>query len=64
MGWSAEHLTLDFCSDHDLGSGDDLAVCGIEPHIMGLCADSREPAGDSPSLSAPPQLVLSLKTNK
>ena len=32
-----EHSTLDF------GSGHDLMVHGIEPH-MGLCADSTEPA--------------------
>ena len=30
----------------DLGSGHDLIVCGIGP-----CADSTEPAWDSPSLS-------------
>ena len=43
------------------GSGPDLAVRGIEPHV-GLCADSVEPAwvSLSPSLSAPPLLALSL----
>ena len=48
-------LTLDFSSGHD------LTVCEMEPHI-GLCADSAEPAWDSlsPSLSAPPLLMLVL----
>ena len=48
-------LTLDF------GSGHDLTVREFEPHFR-LCADSVEPAWDSrsPSLSAPPMLVLSL----
>ena len=60
--WVAQlvtHPTFDF------GSGHDLTVCGFEPHI-GLCSDSTEPARDplSPSLSAPPLLVLSLKINK
>ena len=32
-----EHLTFGF------GSGHDLMVCGIEPHIE-LCADSMKPA--------------------
>ena len=47
-----KHLTLDF------GSGHDLTVRESEPHI-GLCADSRDPAGDSlsPSLSALPRLI-------
>ena len=46
---SAEHLTLDFDSGHD------LTVRGIELHV-GLCADGAEPAWDplSLSLSAPP----------
>ena len=41
-----------------LGSGHDLTVCGIKPHVR-LCTDSMEPAWDSvsPSLSAPPQLM-------
>ena len=45
----------------DFGSGRDLVVHGIEPHV-GLCAGSAEPAQDSlsPSLSAPPLLVCSL----
>ena len=53
----------------DFGSGHDLAVHEIEPHV-GLCADSAEPALDAlaPSLSAPPLLVrtlaLKMKTSK
>ena len=45
----------------DLGSGHDLAVCEIEPHV-GLCADSVGPAWDSlsPPLSASPLLVCML----
>ena len=48
-----------------LGSGHDLTVRKFEPRI-GLCADSAEPVWDSlsPSLPAPPLLVLSLKINK
>ena len=44
----------------DFGSGHDLMVRGLEPHI-GLSAVSAEPASDplSPSLSAPPLLTLS-----
>ena len=44
-----------------LGSGGDLMVREIEPRV-GLCADSLEPAWDSPSssLSTPPLLILSL----
>ena len=46
-------------------SGHDLRVCGFEPCVR-LQAESAEPAWDSlsPSLSAPPLLVLSLKVNK
>ena len=51
---SVEHLSLDF------GSGHDLTVCDIEPHV-GLCADSAEPAWDSLSASPPLALALSLK---
>ena len=44
-------------------SGHDLPVCEFEPRV-GLCADNSEPgaASDpmSPSLSAPPLLVLCL----
>ena len=51
----------------DLGSGYDLLVHGIEPHIK-FYADSVEPVRDSlsPSLSLPlPRLyILSLKINK
>ena len=47
----------------DFGSGHDLTVHGFKPRF-GLCADSSEPgaASDSvsPSLSAPPSLVLAL----
>ena len=45
----------------DLGSGHDLTVHEIEPHIR-LCADGAEPAWNSlsPSLSAPSMLVRSL----
>ena len=52
---SLKHLTL------DLSSGLDFAVREMNPCI-GLCADSMEPAWDSPSpsLSAPPPLMLSL----
>ena len=54
MAQSVEHPTLDF------GSGHDLTVHGIEPHIK-LCTGSMEPTWDSlsPSLFAPP-LTLSL----
>ena len=55
----------------DFGSGYDLTVRDIKPHIR-LCADSAELTWDSlfPSLCAPPLLVhmlppsLSLKINK
>ena len=55
MSQSVKHPTLDF------GSGHDLMVHRIERHV-GLHDDSMEPARDSlsPSLSAPPLLVLSL----
>ena len=47
----------------DFGSGHDFTVREFEPCI-GICADSSEPraASDSvsPSLSAPPQLMMSL----
>ena len=50
-----KRLTLDF------GSGHDLTVCEIKPHVW-LCADSMEPAWDSlcPFLSAPPSLTHTL----
>ena len=50
----------------DFDSGHELVVCGFEP-LIGLCADSLEPASESvsPSLSAPPLLMLCLlKINK
>ena len=57
------------CPTLGFGSGRDLMVCGIEPHV-GLCSDSEEPAWDS--LSLPLSLPLpcslslfcSLKINK
>ena len=53
MARSVKRPTLDF------GSGGDLTVHEVEPHL-GLCADKTEPAWDSlpPSASAPPPLVL------
>ena len=47
-GWLIKHPALDF------GSGHDLAVHGMEPHVR-LCAGSVEPARDSlsPSFSLP-----------
>ena len=60
MAQSVKPLTLDFDSGHG------PFVCGIEP-LIGLCADSTEPALDSlpPSLSASsPAHVLALKINK
>ena len=62
MAQSVRHLTLDFGSYHD------LMVREFEPRV-GLCADSLDsPSSDSlsPSLSAPPLLMLSLsfKINK
>ena len=53
-------------SNHTLGcgSGHDLTVLEFELHI-GLCADTVEAAWDplSPSLSAPPLLLLCLTIN-
>ena len=60
MAQSVKHLTLGF------GSGHDLTVCGIKPHV-GLPADSVDPTWNSlsPSLSDPPPAhTLSLKINK
>ena len=59
MAQSVKHLTL------DLGSGHDLTVREMEPHV-GLCADSVEPAwiSLSPLLSAPPRLTHSPSQNK
>ena len=47
------------CPTLDLGSGHDLTVHELEPHV-GLCADSAETAWDSlsASLSAPPSLTF------
>ena len=57
---SVKHPTL------NCGSGPDLTVRGIEPHV-GLCADSAEPAWNSLflslSLSAPPPLMLSISAS-
>ena len=46
------------CPTLDFGSGLDLMVCEIEPHV-GFCAGGMEPAWDSlsSSFSAPPLLV-------
>ena len=59
MAYSVKRPTLDF------GSGRDLEVRGLEPHV-GLCADSEEAAWDSLSLSLCPShmLSVSLKINK
>ena len=56
VGQSVKRLTLGF------GSGHDLTVCGIKPHLR-LCADSAEPAWGSPCPSPLP-LSLFLKMNK
>ena len=55
MAQLVKHPMLDFSSGHDLMVGE------MEPHV-GFCSDSAESAWDSPSpsLSAPPPLVLSL----
>ena len=49
----------------DFGSGHDLMVHELEPHIE-FSTDSLEPAWESlsPSLSAPPPHVLSLSQKK
>ena len=62
MAQSVQRLTPDF------GSGRDLTVRGIEPHV-GVCTDSQSLLGIlSLSLSAPPlralSLSLSLSQNK
>ena len=50
-----------------LRSGHDLAVCEFKPRV-GLCADAQslKPASDSvsPSLSAPPLLMLCLSLSQ
>ena len=48
---SVQHLALDF------GLGHDLTVHEIEP-CVGLCADNKEPAWDSLSLSLPLPCLL------
>ena len=57
MAQPVKHPNLDF------GSGHDLSVCEIKPHI-GLRADNIEPIWDSLSpalsLSSPPGLALAL----
>ena len=45
------------------GSGHDLTIPEFEPCIR-LCADSVEPAWNSPSLSALPPVALFLKISK
>ena len=61
MAPSVERPTLDF------GSGRDLTVRGFEPRV-GLCADSVEPACDSPSpplsLPLPLSLMLSISNKQ
>ena len=68
--WGTWVAQLVKCLTLDLGSGHDLTVCELKPHI-GLCTDSSEPGacfGFSlsgreslfPSLSASPLLVLCL----
>ena len=59
VGESAKHRTLRF------GAGHDLTVGEFKPHI-GLHTDGAQLALDSlsPSLSAPPLLVLSLSLSK
>ena len=59
MAQSVKHLTLDF------GSGHDLTVRDIEPHV-GLCADLKEPAWDSLSLflCPSPAHTVFVETNK
>ena len=53
------------CPTLDFGSGHDLTVRGFELHV-GPCADSVEPAWDSPSpsLSTPLLLVQVLSLSK
>ena len=57
------------CPTPGYSLGHDLTVCESEVHIepcIGLCADSAGPACDSlsPSLSAPPLLMLSLSLSQ
>ena len=57
MAHLVKHLTLGF------GSGHDLTVHEIEPHV-GFCSDSTELGILSLPLSAPLLFSLSLKINK
>ena len=59
MAQLVKRLILGFGSDHD------LMVCEFELHVR-LCADGAEPAWDSPSpsLFAPPPLMLSPSLSK
>ena len=52
MAELVKHLTLDFSSGHD------LTLREIEP-LMGICADSTEPAWDSLSPLSLPLPLLS-----
>ena len=52
-----KHLTLDF------GSGHDLRVQEIEPHV-GLCADGADPAWDSVSHSLDPSHTHTFSLSK
>ena len=61
MVWGSWVAQLVKHSTLHLGSGHNLTVCGIEPHVR-FHADSTEPAWDS--LSDSPLLSLSLKINK
>ena len=57
MAQSVKRLTLDF------GSGHDLRLCELEPHI-GLCAESVDPAWIPLSVSLSLSLALSFTQNK
>ena len=48
---------------HDWGSGHDITVCEMEPHVR-LCAANSEPASDSLSLCPSPAHALSLSLPK
>ena len=56
MAQSVEHPTLDY------GSGHELTVLEIEPHI-GLCPESTELARDSCSLSKPRNVKIIKEKN-
>ena len=57
--WGAWVAQLAKCLTFDFGSGHDLAVCEVEPHV-GLCTDSMQSAWDSLSLPLPCTCALSL----